>query len=248
MSETATTVLGEQLEASDPEVTKPVETPTDNYLSRYVGEGKKYATAEDLAKAYEHVQMFAETLKTEKTQLEDTMKAELAKAKTVEDIMSVLTTAPSHPEHSVTDQGAPTMDAEKVAELVEATLTKRQQVELIKANQQKAWTKLDQIFGDRETAKQAVTRYINGDASRRNLVDQMGSYTPDDFVELIALKNKKEVVTFTEPNTVQEAYVPSSHELTWKDVQKVKRENPAHFKSREFQLRLHKLAAEGKLN
>jgi hypothetical protein len=40
-------------------------TPSDSFLDKYVGEGKKYATAEELAKAYENADKFIPELKND---------------------------------------------------------------------------------------------------------------------------------------------------------------------------------------
>lgn len=253
MSEAATTVLGEEL-SDDKSVQqdgeKVTQTPSDEFLARYVGEGKKYKSVEDLAKAYANAETFIETLKTEKQTLEQEYSQKLSEAKTVEDIMSVLTAKPTEPVTQTTEKTDDTvgLTPEQVQALVEKHLTEKQQVELITANQQKAWEGLDKIFGSREASKKAVKDYVGDSMQKRELADKMGSFAPDDFVKLVSLQ-KGESVNFTEPGDTSgdDTSVLSAGEMSWDQVRKIRKENPALFKSREFQKKLHKLTAEGKL-
>lgn len=247
MPNTATTVMGEELNSVD----KPTQTSQqtqEEFLAKYVGEGKKYKSVEDLAKAYANAETFIDTLKTEKQTLQQEMQTKLASAKTIEDIMSALTTTQQTTQSTSTEQtNTPTITAEDIAKMVETTLSQRQQVELIKVNQTKTWDALTKAFGTKDNAKKAVADYIGTDATKRELVDKMGSYTPDDLVELIKLKQKKDVVNFSEPADVASDMTLPTGDLSWAQVKQIKKQNPSLFKSREFQKRLHKLAAEGKL-
>lgn len=245
MSDTATTVLGENL--TDDKPAQEAQTPTEAFLSKYVGEGKKYKSEEDLAKAYANAEQFIETLKSEKQTLQQEMESKLSQAKTVEDIMAALTAQPETTTVTKGDDRQPTISPEQIEKLVESHLTKKQQLDVIKANQDKAWTALAEAFGDKEAAKKAVAEYIGGDKHKQELVNQMGSYTPNDLVKLIA-PAKQAPVSFSEPGEVVPDTVMPAGELSWDQVKQIKKQNPVLFKSREFQKKLHKLAAEGKLN
>ena len=69
--------------------TEPVAT-TGNPIEELVGEGKKYRSVEDLAKAYKNADQFIETLKTEKRTLEEQYHDAIAKNRSIEEIIEAL--------------------------------------------------------------------------------------------------------------------------------------------------------------
>src|SRR5687767_9591535 len=91
---------------------KPVVPDQDNPLAILVGEGRKYKTVEELAKAYIHIDGFAETLKGENTKLRE----DLAKSTTLDQVLERLKAQPSK---TVPDQddkkGTTVLSSEAVA-------------------------------------------------------------------------------------------------------------------------------------
>lgn len=135
-----------------------------NVLETLVGEGRKFASVEDLAKGKIVADEFVERLKQEAAEL----RTELAKAletqqneSALERIMSQITnknpntvdqgtTPPDQTQNSNNQQGALTQD--EIVKLIEA----REQAKQEAANFNQAWAKFTEVYGDKAEEALAV--------------------------------------------------------------------------------------------
>lgn len=251
------TVLGEVVDTVEP--TAPNTAPNadqqseQDYLSEWVGEGKKYASLEEAAKALAkkavNADTFIEVLKREKADME----AELKKAKTMEQIVAELRRQEdTQPPTERTSNTAPPIRDEVLAVLKDYEAQKlqeqadKQRVEQAKQNQTKFWEALTaKVGGDREVAKQLVKNYIGSDQSKRETINLIGATDPDALLTMITAK----------PETVQflqglgqsgggDSKVTGADTLTWSQAQKLRKEQPELYKSRAFQQKLHLAASK----
>ena len=255
MSTENATVLGETVEPA--ELTTPTNTSSadrqseQDYLSEWVGEGKKYASLEEAAKALAkkavNADTFIEVLKREKADME----AELRKAKTMEQIVAELRRQ-EEPTSTNTSVKTPPIRDEVIAVLKDYEAQKlqeqadKQRVEQARQNQTKFWDALTaKVGGDRELAKRLVVNYIGSDQTKRETINMIGATDPDAL--LVMITSKPETVQFLQGaggGTVGSSGTTSTDTLTWSQAQKLRKENPEVYKSRAFQQKLHLAASK----
>lgn len=107
----------------------------------------KYKSVEDALKANLHAQSFISTLQAEKAAVEaeaQRLREEAERVKTLEETLKALTTQQQAPAATT----APVIDESKIAELVNRTLTQKQQQELAARNTETVVNTLQQKFGN----------------------------------------------------------------------------------------------------
>jgi hypothetical protein len=234
-----------------------------DYLDMLVGDGKKYADDKNLAKGYANLQAHTNTILDEKTALQKENEVLKSTNKTVEDVLAAINGNPdggggnhdfdNHDQNNANQK----LSKEDIVSLITGALDKRDEdketraeVDRIKANQKVTWEKLSEVYGDKEKAKAVVTMYVNNDNKKKELVQNLGSYDPTTLVEIIkvAVPSKGEQVDFglgdlTKENTKETLPTPKGL-FTYAEAEVVRKKNPVLYKTRDFQLRLHKSAAE----
>ncbi len=105
---------------------KLFEIPTE--AQELVGEGKKYASAEDALKSVPHAQKHIQTLEAEMAEL----KEELAKRKTTQELLDELKSETRQPVENTTQEAGLNEDA--IMSLVNQTLQRNEQTKTAKAN------------------------------------------------------------------------------------------------------------------
>lgn len=260
MSDSETTILGEDLsKPSDETVTETpesfVEAQTEqeaDYLASLVGEGKKYKTVEEAAKALAkkavHADQFIETLKTEKQTLEE----QISGAKKVEDILALLRQDPEpaaqYQEQTTQETPKASEQAEDVRTAVERLLKEKEEaarteaeVKKVKENQGKSWEMLASAYGSLDAAKAIVGEYIGGDSVKADVVNKLGSYNPDELVKFMKAQKSAPVANTSNPSRLNLGeFDQSGGKMTWDFAQKVKKENPKLYHSHSFQRRMLK--------
>jgi hypothetical protein len=237
------------------------ELDVDKFVQENIGEGRKYATPEDALKALvkkaAHQDTFIETLKLENqgTQRDvENLQAKLAEAKKLDDLMAALVGTGAAPDGDDDKPPAPAnqvdlqklvkdaLNAEKAAEAEQLSRAQRQ------ANQDKAFQLLaaTEGFGSEANAKLAIRKYVGEDKARADLLNRMGESQPEAVAAFLKLQLKDDQ---TLPGTGDTRFNPGSEpvsrkeQLTWSKVKQIKKDNPALYKSRQFQMRIHAAAA-----
>jgi vacuolar-type H+-ATPase subunit I/STV1 len=105
---------------------KLFEIPTE--AQELVGEGKKYANAEDALRSVPHAQKHIQTLETEMAEL----KEELSKRKTTQELLDELKSETRQPVENTTQEAGLNEDA--IMSLVNQTLQRNEQTKTAKAN------------------------------------------------------------------------------------------------------------------
>jgi len=237
--------------ATTPEAT--VETKAEQaerkYLEELIGEGKKYKSLEEgfeaLAKKAEHADNFIETLKSEKQQLEQQYQEQTTKTRTVDEIVELLRPQvkpePTHvetPKKEDVSKGLTLEDVQKFLEEKEQRTTAKQKAEQL-------WNRLssEEVFGSPAKAKEVVAKYINGDSAKKTLVDQMAMYDPSGLELLLKSSVSQESnVSFMDTSSSEknsEIVTIGKNKLTWDIVNKVRKENPKLYMSKEFRERMY---------
>ncbi len=154
---------------------------TSSSVAILVGEGRKYKTIEDLAKAYLAGDEFIETLKGENS----TLRTELAKASTLDEVLKQL----KAPASGAGDKPATTtttvsgLSAKDVAQIVSNEITGRETKAVQAGNLKRADEAMKKLFGDK--AKEMFDKEATTPEIRASLI-QLASVSPDKFVALFA--------------------------------------------------------------
>lgn len=150
---------------------------TGELLEILVGEGKKYKTPNELAKAYMSADDFIEKLKEENRELREKMSS----AKTLEDVLSKLERTPTGSDKPDTSTLAEGMSATDIAHLVRNTVTGLETEKTKRANLLKADSKMKALFGDKaaEKYKEAAPTKEQHEA-----LMMLASIDPDKFIKL----------------------------------------------------------------
>ncbi len=150
---------------------------TKESLAILVGEGRKYKSVEDLAKAYLAADGFIEKLKEENGQLRTVAE----KAKTIDEVLERIS-AKQPPKPDDTPKKAPEgMSAEHVAQIVRDQLTGMETERTRVSNMVKSDELMKQLFGDK--AKEVFDREANTPELRKTLM-ALAATSPEKFVTL----------------------------------------------------------------
>jgi len=148
-----------------------------------VGEGRKYKTVEDLAKAYINADEFLEKLKGEN----ETLRQEVRKGKTLDEVLERLKEQPSQsaPDQSEKKSGPAALSAQDVAKIVSDTLTGLETQRTREGNLLKADAAMKQLFGDK--AADVFVKEASTPQMKKALID-LASVAPEKFVALFTPK------------------------------------------------------------
>ena len=237
------TVLGESINLSvdDPNAA-PTPTPdpdngTGEWMAKYVGEGKKYKTPDDVAKAYAHMEEFVETLKHEKATIAEQLELERKTKQSVDNILAELRQPAPTPEPPVQPAGEePSMDIEAA---VTAALDKRAALEKKEKAEQEIWSKLAEEFDGKDNAKAVVMKYLSADPARKTVFDTLALTDPNGLVAILKPLGATEPDVATEEPTLNTSIPVDMGELTWAKAQQIRKADPKTYNSREFQKALH---------
>jgi hypothetical protein len=216
-----------------------------NYLELLVGEGKKFKTVEDLAKSKLHADKHIADLQEELEELRqhkstmDEVLAELRKSK------------PTQVEPDPATVAAPVpVKGEDVTKIVDEHLSAREKQKLFRDNTYGLMTKLIEKYGSKEEAAKAVAAFHQNKEHLKQMLDNLGGTDPDEAFALITNRTPAgaPAVISNTPGAGNRAsadsVVASVSGLTWSAAKKIKKENPAYYKSKEFQDALVNAAAK----
>jgi hypothetical protein len=240
---TTATVFGETDQST---TTKSTTTNDqgDNPVSILVGEGRKYKTVEDLAKAYINLDGFTEKLKGENAQFRE----QLAGAKTIDDVIERL----SQSKASTTDQGeakpSPGITADAIAKIVKDTVTGLETARTRQDNLTKADAAMKKLYGDK--AQEVFSKAADTPEKRRAL-QNLAEVDPTQFVRLFQTTDGShsqgtQTDSGSTINTAALADVSQSARVgdpTAKEFyDTLRQKDPRKFYSQEVQLAMHKAA------
>lgn len=243
------------------EDTRPIVVdPNKDYLSEFVGEGKKFKTPADLAKAKAHSDAFIERLQREANAL----RQELNTRAKLEELMDRMS-ANKDSTGNVNSQGTQTsgengqdgtatknISPEDIEKVIEARLAKREQEARIQNNVQTVKTRLQAEFGDNFVAElDSRTKELG---LTREFVQDIAKREPKALFRLLgidgqnAAQKQQQNDIFSAPprasvNTAGFG-ITNTGEKKFADFEKIRKEDPARYWSAQVQNELHKQAAK----
>jgi len=231
------TILG--LKVETPEDKEAVVEAANDFISQYVGEDKKYKNTEELAKAYDHLNRFAETLKHENKEYSAQLQEQQTRSKTIDEVIDYIkTTTPTE----TTNETPPDFDKLISQKLQERDIQARE-IEI----QNKSKELLISTFGDEGKAAEAVNTYISNDPNKKNLVMILGKTDPEGLARLLNVSTENKEQSIVSP-TMHSTKTTTSQgvgalPLTWTEATRVRKEDPKRYRSHAFQRSLHQAAA-----
>lgn len=168
----------------------PVIDPSKNYLEEYVGEGKKFKSAEDLAKAKAESDAFIEKLKSETAGLRQELNTRLKLEEAIDRLSSQAPSSEHEPKAPEQDQGQPAIKPEDIVKAVKDSLTADEKKAQRAKNTSFVEEKLQEAFGPtfRRTIKEQAQRLGIGEEFARNLAAEQ----PNAFLKLFDVKAQPE--------------------------------------------------------
>jgi hypothetical protein len=224
-------------EAAAQSATPPETQGSGEIVSALVGDGQKYKTVDELAKAYLHADTFIQQLKEENQKYRE----QAAAAKSIDDVLERLQQA-QQPE-PVTPVKAEQPD---ISALVEQTLAQREAKKAQEANLLEADRLMKERHGER------ATELFKAKASTpelKKLYVDLASRSPQDFVALFGepQASGSSIQTGSSVNTVNVA----SHGMNRENVEgtkewfsKMRKDEPQKFYSSAMQVRFSRAATD----
>lgn len=216
-------------------VQEVVSDTSSPYLETLVGEGKKYKTPEDLAKAYfnadKHIHELREDLDTIKQDRE-----------AFHEVINELRKEPKKPEQVVTPTPkpvTPNVSEDDFAKQVERTLNDREARKTFQDNTEATLNKLSEVYGSRDNGLLAVKKIISTNPAMREILDKMGGTDPDATVAFVTSRVPKEGPMPNTPgigNGNQGTHVIETPRgvVTWSQARDLRKKDPKRYNSLEF--------------
>jgi hypothetical protein len=233
----------DQSQPQNQSTTQQNSTTPDSQVAILVGEGRKYKTIEDLAKAYINLDGFTEKLKGENAEFRE----KLAGAKTIDDVLQRLTASQ---DASTQDQGADkgkSLTADEIAKIVRSQITGLETEKSRRENMLKADAAMKKQFGEKagEVFSQAAAT-----PEKKQALMQLASVDPDAFVKLFVPAAAAQGTTQTDSgstvNTAALGDITQSSRVNdpgTKDFyDALRKKEPRKYYSQEIQLAMHKAA------
>jgi hypothetical protein len=188
---------------SDPEASKPKETgedstpvkPAPGVLSSLVGEGKKFATPEDLAKGKQESDAYIEQLKSENAGLRTKLDQSANQSNALEELRTEIAELRNQKPKPSGDT-SPSLTEDKIAELVKESVTSIERGRTATANIDSANGSVLKYFqGDESKAKEYVglkARELDMPVSE---LRAMAEKSPTAFLKMIDLGETKKSQT-----------------------------------------------------
>lgn len=210
---------------------QPAIDPNKNYLAEYVGEGKKYKTPEDLAKAYYHADTYVPILtrrldEREKDNLQ--LKKEFEARAKLEELITQLQTKQNSdttpylpPESKVEKAAAPVLDETKLNELVSTRISEWDQTKRQTANVAEVREKLKKALGSNfQEALKAKAEELNVSPSFFN---NLAKDHPQVLYKTLGLDQTTQAIDLNVPPTSSRFQPKGVQKRTWSYYQDMKK-------------------------
>jgi len=245
MTEALTDALENIEEVDQPkEEVKEPEVIQTAYIDQLVGDGKKYKSSDDLAKAYHHANLHIEELKSDLNEYKggkELLNEVLSEIRNSNEEESVETHA--LPQAPVETQ----IQTEDVAKIVNDQFEHREAIAQAQNNVNTSLEKLVGVYGSEIKVKAAVSKAIGNDKNVKDVIDNLSRTNPDTMVKFITgtVPTSEVDVSNTPAINNSTGGVPTFEGvLTWDKCREVRKENPRLYKSVEFRKQMEVAAAE----
>lgn len=192
--------------APEPVVTLPQTPVIPPELSEYVGAGKKYATIDEVYKAFPNAQKHISTLEEENRQL----KEDNAKRRTAEELLNDIQSRVTPQSNG--DTIPPKVDIPDISSLVRQEVERVKIEESYKVNQKTVVDELTKVYGDKAREKYAALATELG-VTKENL-NQLALTSPTAFFKLAGITPQTTTRSGTLTNDVSTTRIVNTPDVT----------------------------------
>jgi len=233
---TTDTIFSGEAQPNQGSQTTPAKTEDTGLLTALVGEKQKYKSVEELAKGYANADSHIKRLEEENRKLREAQVA----AATLDDVLEKLQAK----QEVKTELPAQGVSAERIAELVEQTLTGRETAKTRETNLLAADKLMKEKFGEKAAE---VFKEKASTPELQRVFMEMAAIDPQQFVGMFGgvAASTGAVATSSVSTT---SFTPNSNRanVEWSKewVSKTRKENPSLYWSTEFQSKLASTVAQ----
>lgn len=210
---------------------------TPSTVDQLVGEGKKFKTIDDLAKAKIEADAFIQRLQDENKGIREDLNSRVRTEELLETLESRLHEGTNHADNNQNRNDSPTPDIDN---LIEQKLTKREAEQSAAKNISTVKNELKKYFGDDYENKLKVRTDALSltDAELNDLAKR----SPAAFLKLVGVTSGQAAPTYSPPtSSSQTPYNQgNSGERKYKYYQDLRKADPSTYWKPEVQLQLHK--------
>lgn len=217
-------------------------TSATDPLADLVGEGKKYKTPADLAKAVLEKDRFIEQLKGENAEMRtEVQKQEYAKEllSKIQEKAATSEREPEKPRNTDGDQRGNQSSVGDIESLVEKAVTAREAKRTAEQNMSVANSEVIKLYGDEEKARLMVRQKAKELGLPLEKLQEIASQSPTAFVSLVGGTPSK---SSTSGGTVNTAAQPNNNSGVRNNqfYQELRRKNKSQYFSQKVQLQMMK--------
>lgn len=231
MAEALTDALA-AVEDTPPEAVAP-ENVAPSYKDNLVGEGKKFAQDEDLAKAYHHANLHIEELKSDLDEYKGGKEL-------LNEVLDEIRNSPSDtsPEASAPPKAPAELQVqtEDVAKLVSDEFSRKEFEVLQKSNVKTSLEKLSEVYGGESQAKAAILKTMKDDPHMKGIIDDLSRKSPDSVVKFVTgIHPPGSIPAGNTPGVdISGSPIPDISGLTWSKCKEIRKDNPTLYKTPVF--------------
>jgi len=209
-------------------------------LALLVGEGRKYKTQEELAKAYMNADEHISKLSDENRELRE----QVASGKTIDSVLERIE-ANRREQGDTTPVQSKGVSAEDIAKIVEQTITGRETARTREANQVKADRMLKEKYGEKAGE---MFKAQAGSKDKLNALTELASVDPDAFMQLFKeepYKGNPSDGSNTRGEGAQQHQTQNANQPGTKAYyDEMRRKDPTKFWASTTQSEMHRLAQQ----
>lgn len=233
----------------------PATDPNAVKLEDLVGEGKKYQTPEDLAKAYAHASTTITSREQELAELRDELKTSVSVEEALKNLQSQQTAAdkPEEPQ-SPNDGEATEQRSEEVTGLTKEdvlkVLSEQKEHDAAKKNLETVQTLLNERTGSVEKSREFLTNKAAELGLSIAVLQETAQKSPVAFMKLVDLEPKTKdsgSLSFNTHTAPTERGPNTENPQTWEDFQEIRRIDRSRYFSPKIRNEMMKLQMSGKL-
>jgi len=212
---------------------------TDQIFNQTVGDGKQYATQEDLAKGKKEADAFIEQLKSENAQ----MREEMGKRPTMDDIQDIMKLQNDNQANN------PELTAEALNTIVDSRVKTIKTEELEHLNVSQASDRMVELYGSK--ASEQVSNKAKAMGVSVQYLQGLAGKSPDMFYSIMGVDKESSNTSVAGNQTAQgsntEQFNTETYGTkvgTWDSYEKLRKEDPRKYFSPQVQNEIFKMRKE----
>lgn len=231
----------------------PVVDPNHDWLSEYVGEGKKFKDVTDLAKGKAFSDLHIARLEKEAAELRAELQTRIKLEEFMDRMNSTNTQGASGQATQTAGTGTndgtatnPALSPDEIEKVVEQKLQAKEAALRTQQNLAMTKEKLYEAFGENFAAE--LEARVNALGLSKELVNSLAKTEPKALFAMLGItnqqKSQQDLFASAPRSTVNSAGLgmAAPAEKTFKDYEKLRRQNPAQYWSTQVQAEIHRQA------